>query len=207
VQEVLVQHRRYFANTRSVDECMQLAQIEGLRTRRCQGLSGGERRRVEFAMALLGKPELLLLDEPTAGVDVVSKQGLLNTIAALKQAGAAIVLTTHLMDEVEKLADRVAVIKQGQLIALGTPDELKRKHLQGGRIRAQSVLSVEQLRQLAGVQSVVTMTMGDPRFELQCRDTDQSLRAWMAEDPNISKIEVMPSSMEGVLVELMKEAA
>ena len=88
------------------------------------GLSGGERQRLALALALVGRPELLVLDEPTAGMDPAAKQATRERIAGLRAAGTTILLTTHELGDVERLADRVAMLDRGRIVAAGTPAEL-----------------------------------------------------------------------------------
>lgn len=93
---------------------------------RFRDLSGGEKQRLKLAIALVGRPELIFLDEPTAGLDPAARRHAWDTIRDLRAGGVTVVLTTHLLDEAEELADRVAIIDRGRLLALGTPDELTR---------------------------------------------------------------------------------
>ena len=93
-------------------------------TTRYRRLSGGEKQRLGLALALLGRPELLVLDEPTAGMDPAAKRATRDRIAALRAAGTTVLLTTHELDDVERLADRVAILDRGRIVALGTPAEL-----------------------------------------------------------------------------------
>jgi len=114
-----------FADPANPDALLALVGIEGrVRTTRYRRLSGGERQRLGLALALVGRPELLVLDEPTAGMDPAARQVTRRIIADLRAAGATILLTTHDLGDVEALADRVAVLDHGRIVALGTPAEL-----------------------------------------------------------------------------------
>jgi ABC-2 type transport system ATP-binding protein len=97
-------------------------------------LSGGEKRRLGIALALVGKPDLVFLDEPTTGLDPGARRDLWALIRGLKQMGKTVILTTHYLDEAEQLADHVAIMNKGKIVARGTPDELIRDHGQGTRI-------------------------------------------------------------------------
>ena len=101
-----------------------LAQLEEKRRARVGGLSGGQKQRLAMATALVGDPELLFLDEPTTGLDPQARRHLWDLVEGLKQAGRTIILTTHYMEEAERLCDRVAIMDHGKVIALGTPKEL-----------------------------------------------------------------------------------
>src|SRR5690606_30441263 len=107
VRELLDLTRSYYADPRSVEECVQLAGLDGLMKRRYGKLSGGHKRRVQFALALCGRPRLLFLDEPTTGLDIEARQGLWRAVRELAAQGSGVLLTTHYIEEAEALADRV----------------------------------------------------------------------------------------------------
>jgi ABC-2 type transport system ATP-binding protein len=124
VEETLRLFRSFFKRGISVDESIRTAQLEEKRKSRVGGLSGGQKQRLAMATALVGDPELLFLDEPTTGLDPQARRHLWDLVDELKQAGRTIILTTHYMDEAERLCDRVAIMDHGKVIALGTPQEL-----------------------------------------------------------------------------------
>ena len=124
VEETLRLFRSFFRHGLSVDESIRTAQLEEKRGARIGGLSGGQKQRLAMATALVGDPELLFLDEPTTGLDPQARRHLWDLVEGLKQAGRTIILTTHYMDEAERLCDRVAIMDHGRVIALGTPQQL-----------------------------------------------------------------------------------
>jgi ABC-2 type transport system ATP-binding protein len=124
VEETLRLFRSFFKRGISVDESIETAQLEEKRKSRVGGLSGGQKQRLAMACALVGDPELLFLDEPTTGLDPQARRHLWDLVDRLKQAGRTIILTTHYMDEAERLCDRVAIMDHGKVIALGTPQQL-----------------------------------------------------------------------------------
>lgn len=124
VEETLRMFRSFFKRGISVDESIRTAQLEEKRKSRVGGLSGGQKQRLAMACALVGDPELLFLDEPTTGLDPQARRHLWDLVDDLKQAGRTIILTTHYMDEAERLCDRVAIMDHGKVIALGTPQQL-----------------------------------------------------------------------------------
>jgi ABC-2 type transport system ATP-binding protein len=124
VEETLRLFRSFFRRGLSVDESIKTAQLEEKRSSRIGGLSGGQKQRLAMATALVGDPELLFLDEPTTGLDPQARRHLWDLVEGLKQAGRTIILTTHYMDEAERLCDRVAIMDHGRVIALGTPQQL-----------------------------------------------------------------------------------
>ncbi|GAB7037672.1 MULTISPECIES: ABC transporter ATP-binding protein [Catenuloplanes] len=107
------------------DELIDLVGLAGKRTARVKGLSGGQRRRLDLALGLAGAPELLFLDEPTTGFDPAARHRAWDLVAALRTSGTTILLTTHYLEEAQRLADRVAVMRSGRLLALGTPEQLR----------------------------------------------------------------------------------
>jgi ABC-2 type transport system ATP-binding protein len=124
VEEALRLFRSFYRQGISVDESVRLAQLEEKRGARIGTLSGGQKQRLAMATALVGDPELLFLDEPTTGLDPQARRHLWDLVDDLKRAGRTIILTTHYMDEAERLCDRVAIVDHGKEIALGTPKEL-----------------------------------------------------------------------------------
>jgi ABC-2 type transport system ATP-binding protein len=124
VEETLRLFRSFFRSGISVDESIRTAQLEEKRHSRVGGLSGGQKQRLAMATALVGDPELLFLDEPTTGLDPQARRHLWDLVDELKQAGRTIILTTHYMEEAERLCDRVAIMDHGRVIALGTPQQL-----------------------------------------------------------------------------------
>jgi ABC-2 type transport system ATP-binding protein len=124
VEETLGLFRSFYYRGISIDESIKTAQLEEKRKSRVGGLSGGQKQRLAMACALVGDPELLFLDEPTTGLDPQARRHLWDLVDELKRAGRTIILTTHYMDEAERLCDRVAIMDHGKIIALGTPQQL-----------------------------------------------------------------------------------
>ncbi|MFP5355131.1 MAG: ABC transporter ATP-binding protein [Gemmatimonadota bacterium] len=126
VAETVRLFRSFYAHGPSVDEILDRVQLDEKRGARVNALSGGQKQRLSVACALAGDPELLFLDEPTTGLDPQSRRQLWDLVERLRAGGTTIVLTTHYMDEAERLCDRIAIVDRGQVIALGTPRELIR---------------------------------------------------------------------------------
>ncbi len=124
VAESLALFAGYYRASRNVDEVIELIGLEEKRNARVKSLSGGQKRRLDLGLALAGNPELLFLDEPTTGFDPGARRAAWETIRGLRSLGKTILLTTHYLDEAEQLSDRVAVLRQGQIVALGRPAEL-----------------------------------------------------------------------------------
>ena len=124
VEENLRMFRSFYAQGRSIDEVLQLVELGDKRKTWTEKLSGGQKQRLAVACALVSDPELLFLDEPTTGLDPQSRRQLWDVVLGFKARGRTVLLTTHYMDEAERLCDRVAVIDKGKVISLGTPQEL-----------------------------------------------------------------------------------
>ncbi len=124
VEETIRLFRSFYRRGRSVEEVLQLVGLESKRASWVGKLSGGQRQRLAVACALVNKPDLLFLDEPTTGLDPQSRRQLWSVLEAFRAEGGTILLTTHYMEEAEALCDRVAIVDQGRVIATGTPREL-----------------------------------------------------------------------------------
>jgi ABC-2 type transport system ATP-binding protein len=124
VREVHRMFAGYYARPRDVDEVVELVGLGEKRDARVKTLSGGQKRRLDLGVALVGDPDLVFLDEPTTGFDPAARRSAWQLIRALRSLGKTILLTTHYLDEAQQLADRVAVIREGRIVSLGTPAEL-----------------------------------------------------------------------------------
>jgi ABC-2 type transport system ATP-binding protein len=153
-----------------------------------RGLSGGMMRRLQIARALLQEPQLLFLDEPTVGLDPQSRRRLWEIIRDLNQQGMTILLTTHYMEEVEALCDRIGIMDQGRLIALGTLDELKQKHGKG--------LLVKQAPDFG------QRDQGSLQWDYQFFPTLDAAQHYLDEQPDRVGMMVRPSNLEDIFVEL-----
>ena len=126
VRELVSLYAKLYSDRRDVDEVIDRVGLTDKADARTKTLSGGQRRRLDLALGLVGDPELLFLDEPTTGFDPSARRRAWDLVASLRDLGTTIVLTTHYMEEAERLADRVAVIQSGRLVALDTPTNLVR---------------------------------------------------------------------------------
>ena len=124
VGEVLELYGSCYRRSRTVAECVDLVGLEDTVGKRCDRLSGGQRRRLDLALGIIGYPDLLFLDEPTTGFDPAARRGAWELIRSLSAGGTTVLLTSHYLDEVEQLADRVGVLRRGRLIAEGSPAAL-----------------------------------------------------------------------------------
>jgi ABC-2 type transport system ATP-binding protein len=158
VAETLQLFRSFFHQGPDVNTVIGLVQLDEKRDARVLGLSGGQKQRLALACALVGSPELLFLDEPTTGLDPQARRQLWDLIEDFKRDGRTILLTTHYMDEAERLCGRVAIMDHGRIIALGTPRELIAgtgvEHVVEFAASSLSAADLDALRQIAGVRDV-----------------------------------------------------
>ena len=124
VREAVRHWAGFYPHPRDVDEVLELAGLAGQADVRIGRLSGGQQRRLDFALALVGDPELIFLDEPTTGFDPAARRQAWDTVRSLRALGKTVLLTTHYLDEAQALADRVAIVKDGRILAQGPPTEL-----------------------------------------------------------------------------------
>jgi ABC-2 type transport system ATP-binding protein len=134
VRESLALYAGYYGAPRSVDETIELVGLGEKADARASGLSGGQQRRLDVGMALIGDPELLFLDEPTTGFDPSARRQAWDVIAGLRDLGKTVFLTTHYMDEAQRLADRVTIIARGEIVATGTPEDLGDRESQPAKV-------------------------------------------------------------------------
>ncbi len=149
-REILRLFARFHAAPRDPDELLGLVGLTDAAATRCKVLSGGQKQRLGLALALVGRPELVVLDEPTAGMDPAAKAATRSLIGELRAAGVTVLLTTHDMADVERLADRIALIDRGRLVALGSPAELSAGALPRLRFRLPGPLDDPDRKALAG---------------------------------------------------------
>jgi ABC-2 type transport system ATP-binding protein len=135
VRELVEMYGRYHVRSRPVDEVIEIVGLGEKAGERALKLSGGQRRRLDLALALVGDPDLIFLDEPTTGFDPAARRHAWSTVRSLCGLGKTVFLTTHYMDEAQTLADRVAVMNAGQIIALGTPHELGGRDARPAEVR------------------------------------------------------------------------
>ena len=178
------------------------AGLEKLSDRKFGDLSGGQKQRVLFALAICGDPDLLFLDEPTVGLDVEARRMLWDEIRRMVSRGKTVLLTTHYLQEADALADRVAVINQGEIIAQGTPAEIKAK-TSGKRIRCITSLSIAGIRQMAGVTDVKE---DREALEITAVEAEPVVRDLLSHDAGLSGLEVSSAGLEEAFLALTRDS-
>ncbi|GAA0721130.1 ABC transporter ATP-binding protein [Dokdonella soli] len=203
VRELLAQVRSYYPAPRDTDECVRLGGVDGLMDRRYGQLSGGQQRRVQFALAVCGRPQLLFLDEPTVGFDIEARTSLWQTIRTLVGEGCAVVLTTHYLEEAEALADRVAVLARGRIVAAGSVSQIRARVAQR-RIRCISALDTAAIGAWPEVRSVCR---DGERIEIVTDAAEVVVRQLLFEDSELCELEVQRAGLAEAFVEITREAA
>ncbi len=192
----------YYQKPMRPAEVLAAVGLEKLGDRKFGDLSGGQRQRVLFALAICGDPDLLFLDEPTVGLDVEARRMLWDEIRRMVSRGKTVLLTTHYLQEADELADRVAVINQGEIIAQGTPSEIKAKTA-GKKIRCITSLSLNALRQIPGVTDV---REDREAIELHVVAAESIVRELLERDANLSGLEITSAGLEEAFLALTQDA-
>jgi ABC-2 type transport system ATP-binding protein len=192
----------YYPSPMPLSEVLAFTQTTALANRPYGKLSGGQKRLVQFAMAICGRPELLFLDEPTVGLDVQARSLVWGTVRELRRAGTSIVLTTHYLEEAEALADRVAVLARGRLVASGTVNEI-RAVVDRKRVICQTRLATADLACWPGVESI---DRDDRKVRLTVRDAEAVVRRLLITDPEVRDLEVLRAGLAEAFTELTQEA-
>jgi ABC-2 type transport system ATP-binding protein len=191
----------YYTNPLPLEDVLAAAGLEKLRDRKFGDLSGGQRQRTLFALAICGNPDLLFLDEPTVGLDVEARRTLWEEIRRLVDCGKTVLLTTHYLEEADALADRIAVINQGEIIAEGTPAEIKAQ-TSGKRIRCITSLGLASILQIPGVTDV---RQDREAVEIQAREAEPVVRALLARDASLSALEITSAGLEEAFLALTQD--
>jgi ABC-2 type transport system ATP-binding protein len=201
VAELLGFVRGLYPDPMPLDELVRLADLDGLLGRRLEKLSGGQSQRVKFAAAIAGQPELLVLDEPTAAMDVESRHGFWRAMRRYARAGHTVLFSTHYVEEADESADRVVVIAGGRLIADGTPATIRRSvaaHNVGIAVPANGTAGLDRLPAVTAVE-----VRGD-RAYLSTDDADATVLA-LAESGLLRELEVRGARLEDAYLALTAE--
>lgn len=198
VAEHLDLFRAYYPSPLPIERLLRMAGLEDLAGRRFLKLSGGQKQRVMFALAMAGDPELVFLDEPTAGLDLDGRRRLWSEIRALRGAGRTAVLTTHDLAEADALADRIVVLHRGRVIATGAPAEIKARTA-GRLVRAITRISSEAARGLPGVVSVRERGR---HLEVLTSRAEDVVREMLSRDAGLTDLTVTGAGLEEAFLAL-----
>ena len=208
VAETVTIFSRYFRRATDVDATIDAVGLSSKANDRVGQLSGGQKRRLDVAVGLVGDPEILFLDEPTTGLDPIARREMWTMIEGLRDAGKTIFLTTHYMDEAEHLADRIIILRDGEIAAQGTADELSATlgHQTAVTFDAVAGLDLDDLRVLVGRpvvvrDGVVHFETGDVQRDLE------TLLGWARErHVTLSSLQAVQPSLDDVFVQLAGES-
>jgi ABC-2 type transport system ATP-binding protein len=203
VGELIALFRGYYPRPRSVADTVAHAGVGDLLKRPYGRLSGGQQRRVQFALALCGRPQLLFLDEPTVGMDIEARQKLWAAIRHLVAEGNAVVLTTHYLEEAEALADRVCVMARGRIISEGSVDAL-RARIALKRVWCATSLSLEEV---GSWDEVAEARVDGARLCLSTEYPELLVRRLLARDLHLSALEVRAAGLAEAFTELTRDDA
>jgi ABC-2 type transport system ATP-binding protein len=200
VAELIGLVRSLYPDPLSVAEVLRLADLEPLAQRQVQRLSGGQRQRVRLALALAGNPELLVLDEPTAALDVDARRSFWERVRAYVSAGRSVLFATHRLEEADAVADRVVVISGGRLLADGTPEQVKAQA--AGRSTISVAADGVSRDLLENLPAVETVRQDRGRLTLSTSDPDATIRALLQQAPQVRGLEVTRAGMEEAFLQL-----
>jgi len=203
VREQLVLFASCYPQPLSAEQALEMVGLSDLGERRYAALSGGQQRRAQLALALIGNPRLLVLDEPTTGMDLESRQAFRQTLLRAREGGCAVLLASHDLPEVEALADRIALIGGGRLLADDSPSRI-RARVGVRRVRCRSELSVDELRHWPEVQQVHA---DSGQLHFLTHRAEDLLRRLLAADPHLSDLEVRGADLEQALETLTQSNA
>jgi ABC-2 type transport system ATP-binding protein len=205
VGEALAMFASFYSKHRETEGLLKRFGLEEKRNAFYASLSGGQKQRLALAMSLVNEPRVLFLDEPTAGLDPQVRREIYDIIEELKREKKTLLLTTHYIEEAEKLCDRVAIVDQGQVIALGTPRELKQRSAGTTRIEFR-LARPETEDALLTVEGVLDCRVADGTYIVHSTRVPQTIAALMkyleAQGNELSNLEVASPSLEDVFLEL-----
>ena len=204
VRELLVLAASLYPAPMPVDEVLERADLTELADRRTTKLSGGQTQRVRFALSLVADPELLVLDEPTAAMDVETRRRFWTSMRQLAAAGRTVLFATHYLDEADEFADRIVLMAQGRVVADGPATAIKA--VVGGRTIRATLPGVPEAA-LAALPGVGAVERHGDSVRLTCTDSDLALRALLAAQPAARDIEVGGADLEDAFVALTSPAS
>jgi len=188
----------YYPKPMPLADVLDAAGLRGLGDRLYGKLSGGQKQRVLFALAICGDPELLILDEPTAGLDVEARRALWEQIRGFVRRGRSVLLTTHYLAEADALSDRIVVIDRGRIVAEGTPQAIKTRAA-GRKIRCHTLINIDDI---AAIPQVINVCRENGTTAIATTDSDAVVRALMARDPSLSSLEIAGADLEEAFIAL-----
>ncbi|MCZ8514029.1 ABC transporter ATP-binding protein [Paenibacillus filicis] len=203
VREIIDLFRSYYDKPMPLERLLKISGLDAEKEKMATSLSGGQKRRLDFALALAGDPSVLFLDEPTVGMDITSRLLFWDTVRALAGSGRTIILTTHYLDEADSIADRVVVINRGRLAADGTPEKIK--SAAGGRILTFTAGASFPRELIDSLPGVTQASWSGRRVRLHSADTDRLLFELVGRQADMKDIEVHGGGLEEAFQHLVQD--
>jgi ABC-2 type transport system ATP-binding protein len=203
VREHIDLFRSYYPQPLSGAEVVRTAKLEGIENQMFGKLSGGQKQRVLFGLALCGNPDLIFLDEPTAGMDIESRRALWDQIRALSAAGKTVLLTTHYLEEADMLANRIVVINKGKVVSEGTPADVKSR-VSGRRIRCITQLNPDFL---ATLPTVIDVQQDREAVVILAERPEIVVREMLQRDETLHGLEISAAALEDAFLALTRDTA
>ncbi len=188
----------FYPQRADTDQLIDEAGLDGLEQRQFQRLSGGQQQRLLYALAVVGQPDLLILDEPTTGLDPSARRKLWRAIEQRRQHGGSVLLCTHYMDEAEQLADQIVVLDQGRVRIQGTADDV-RAQVPNQQIRCRSSQSIDPIESM---ETVLQVQQHDGMIEILATRAEPVVRHLFAQDPDLTALEVQRTTLESAFLAL-----
>lgn len=201
VKEHIQLFQSYYANPMPYKQVIELAQLSELEREYSKNLSGGQKQRLLFALAICGNPKLLFLDEPSAGMDVTARKSMWQAIMALKENGTSIILTTHYLEEADRLSDRIIMLNRGKVIQTGTPNKIKSK-INTKTIRFICDLDIEQLQRILPEFEILQV---GKYIEIRSNDSVTTLQQLFKITTDISDLTITGAALEDAFIQLNDE--
>ena len=201
VREMVTLQSGYYRDARPVAETLDLAGIASLAETRCGKLSGGQARRVQYALAICGQPDLLVLDEPTAAMDRSSTRALWATVREAADDGAAVLLTSHDLAEADALADRILVMSRGRIVADDTPAAI-RARVSGSVIRCRTAIPAARLALLPAVREAAA---DGADMRIVTADAAQTVRMLLQLDDDLQGLRISDAALEDAIAQLVSD--
>lgn len=201
VREFIELFRSYYANPLTLDEVVARAGLAGFADKLMGHLSGGQRQRALFGLAIAGNPDIVFLDEPTVGLDIEARHALWAEVRRLRDAGKTVLLTTHYLEEADALADRIVMIRNGAVVAQGSPSQIK-SQVTGRTIRCVTTVNHARIAQMPTVSAVRQQGMA---VNIRCTDAETVLRAMFAADAGLHGLEVSSPKLEDAFLAMSAE--
>ena len=202
VRETLELFSAFYPNPRPIEEVIRLCSLTDILKQDNQKLSGGQRQRMLLGLAIIPKPEIIFLDEPTTGLDPQARRNFWDLIRGIKAEGTTVLLTTHYMEEAELLCDQVAIMDHGKLLELDTPAQLLKKHFNGALVTFPLEGQSSDFAALAGFGGLQGMAQRQGLAELSTNNLDRAVKDLLAAKVNLEGLSIHKPNLEDLFIKL-----